>query len=73
MANKESTIQEFIDFFKECDVNGNGLVSTSDFKDVMSEILKYSTDEEIDKLVKEVNFNNEEYINYEKGIRIIMS
>ena len=69
MANKvkdEDSEEEIREAFRVFDKDGNGFVSPTELKHVLSNIGEKLTDDEIDEMIREADVDGDGLINYEE-------
>jgi len=67
------TEEELIEAFKVFDRDGNGLISASELRHVMTNLGEKLTDEEVDEMIREADIDGDGHINYEEFVRMMMA
>ncbi|KAL4310838.1 hypothetical protein GQ457_01G038890 [Hibiscus cannabinus] len=62
-----------VEAFREFDKDHNGFVSVVEFRRTLADIGGKLTDDEVDEMIREVNFDVDGQINYEEFIKFMMS
>jgi calmodulin len=72
--NKETdTEEEVINAFKVFDKEGNGNISTTELRHIMTTLGDKITEEEIDEMLREADIDGDGFINYEEFVRMMMT
>ena len=61
---------QLIEAFKIFDIDGNGLISPAELKQVVGD---QCTDEEVAEMIREVDFDGDGHINYKEFVRMMMA
>ena len=67
------TEEELKEAFKVFDRDGNGFISASELRHVMTNLGEKLTDEEVDEMIREADVDGDGQINYEEFVRMMMS
>jgi len=65
--------EEMIEAFKVFDKDGSGIISTDDLKNIIKSLEENITDQEINELVNEADFDSDGKINYKEFVKETMS
>ena len=65
--------EELREAFKIFDVDGNGFISARDLRQSMTKLGERLSNEEVDEMIREANFDNEGEINIEEFIMMLTS
>ena len=72
--SKETDVEEeVINAFKVLDKDGQGTISTSELKHLMTTQGDKLTEEEVEEMIKEADFDGNGIINYEEFVRMMMT
>jgi calmodulin len=67
------TEEELVEAFKVFDKDSNGFISAVELKHVMTNLGEKLSDEEIDDMVKEADFDGDGQINYKEFVHMVMA
>merc|ERR1712037_542450 len=67
------TEEDLIEAFKIFDKDGNGVISASELKHVMTTLGERLTEEEADEMIKEADMDGDGFINYHEFVKIMMT
>ena len=67
------TEEELIEAFKVFDKDGNGFISAAELKHVIINLGEKLSEEEIEDMVKEADFDGDGQINYKEFVRMVMA
>jgi len=71
--NKEvESEEEIINAFKILDKDGQGVISVTELRHIMTSVGDLLTEEEVDSMIKKADYDANGYINYEEFIRMMM-
>ncbi|XP_064601551.1 calmodulin-A-like isoform X2 [Liolophura sinensis] len=76
MAKRQSEVDEqkdITDAFKVFDRNGDGFISASELRHVMTTLGEQLSDDEVENMIKEADVDGDGMINYEEFIRMMMT
>ena len=76
MANKRNegnTEEELLNAFKIFDKDGNGFISASELRNVMTSLGEKLTEEEIEDLIKEADIDSDGLISYHEFVKMMLS
>ena len=76
MARKTKGIEnenEFLDAFKVFDRDGNGLISATELRHVITNTGDTLTDEQVDEMIREADIDGDGHINYEEFVLMMMA
>lgn len=65
--------EELREAFKVFDVDGNGFIAARDLREAMTKLGERLSNEEVDEMIKEANFDNQGEINIEEFIMMLTS
>ncbi|CAL4248585.1 unnamed protein product [Meganyctiphanes norvegica] len=65
--------EEIREAFKEFDMDGNGFISTSEFRYVINTLGDIISDEEVNGIIQEVDINGDGKIDYEEFVKMMTS
>ena len=65
--------EELKEAFKVFDKDGNGFISASELRHVMTNLGEKLTDEEVDEMIREADVDGDGQINYEEFVKMMMS
>ena len=65
--------EELKEAFKVFDKDGNGFISASELRHVMTNLGEKLTDEEVDEMIREADIDGDGQINYEEFVKMMMS
>ena len=72
--SRETNIEEdVLNAFKVFDKEGNGLISVTELRHIMTTLGEQLTEEEIDDMLKEADNDGDGYINYEEFIKNMLT
>ncbi|KAI8141172.1 hypothetical protein BJV82DRAFT_179078 [Fennellomyces sp. T-0311] len=63
--------QELAETFKVFDVDGNGVISANELRDVMNSIGEKITQAELEQMIQEADINGDGNINYEEFMKML--
>lgn len=70
---KEADSQEEIEeAFKVFDKDGNGYISSTELRHVMTSLGEKLTDEEVDEMIREADVNGDGQINYQEFVKMMV-
>jgi calmodulin len=72
-SKETDTEEEVINAFKVFDKDGNGMISSTELRHVMTTLGDQLTDEEVDEMIREADIDGDGYINYEEFVRMMMA
>lgn len=64
MYSAEESEEELIEAFRVFDKEGTGLITLNELRYIMANLGEKFTDEEFDYMIRDVQFNEEGYLNY---------
>ena len=67
------TEDEIGDAFGVFDKNGDGLITKSELRDVMTDLAESLTDEQLDAMIQEADLDGDGYIDYDEFVKMILS
>lgn len=71
---KEADSQEEIEeAFKVFDKDGNGYISSTELRHVMTSLGEKLTDEEVDEMIREADINGDGQINYQEFVKMMVN
>jgi calmodulin len=71
---KESDIEEeLVEAFRIFDKEGNGLISSSEFRHTMLTLGERLTEDEVDEMIKEADSKGDGFIQYKEFVKIMLS
>lgn len=76
MVKKQGTTDsetEVIEAFRVFDKEGNGLISASELKHVLTTLGEKLTDSEVEEVIKEADVDGNGHINYQNYVKMMMS
>ena len=73
MKDTNEAEEELREAFKVFDKEGNGFLLISDLRKALTELGDKLTEEEVDEMLRELELENDRYINYEEFITILSS
>ena len=65
--------EEIKEAFRVFDKDGNGYISASELRHVMTNLGEKLTDEEVDEMIREADIDGDGQINYEEFVKMMMS
>ena len=65
--------EEVINAFKVLDKDGQGIISSTELRHLMTTLGDKLTEEEVDEMIKEADFDGNGSINYEEFVRMMMT
>lgn len=65
--------EEVINAFKVLDKDGQGTISSTELRHIMTTMGDKLTDEEVDEMINEADFDGNGIINYEEFVRMMMA
>ncbi len=66
-------VDEVIAAFRTFDKDGNGTIPANELKHIMITLGERLTDEEVDEMIKEADFNGDGFIKYEEFVKSMLS
>lgn len=63
--------EEMREAFRVFDKDGNGYISAAELRHIMTNLGEKLTDEEVDEMIKEADFNDDGQVNYEEFVRMM--
>lgn len=72
-SKETDTEEEVINAFRVFDKDGQGLISSSELRHIMTTLGDKLTEEEVDEMIREADIDGDGYINYEEFVRIMMA
>jgi calmodulin len=72
-SKETDTEDEVINAFRVFDKEGNGMISSTELRHVMTTLGDQLTDEEVDEMIREADIDGDGYINYEEFVRMMMA
>ena len=67
------TEEELIEAFRVFDKEGNGLISSSELRHIMTTLGEKLTEEEVDEMMNEADYNGDGFINYQDFVRLMLA
>lgn len=64
--------EEIREAFRVFDKDGNGYISVSELRHVMTNLGEKLSDEEVDEMIKEADMDGDGRVNYEEFVRVMM-
>ncbi len=65
--------EELLEAFKVFDKDGNGFITASELRNVMTSIGEKLTDEEVDEMIREADLDRDGQINHREFVKMMMS
>lgn len=72
-SKETDTEEEVINAFRVFDKDGNGLISSTELRHVMTTIGDRLTEDEVDEMIREADIDGDGFINYEEFVRMMMA
>jgi calmodulin len=72
-SKETDTEEEVINAFRVFDKDGNGLISSTELRHIMTTLGDRLTEEEVDEMIREADIDGDGYINYEEFVRMMMA
>lgn len=73
MKNPADEELELRESFKVFDKNGDGYISASELRHVMTTLGEKLTDDEVDEMIREADIDGDGQVNYEEFVKMMMS
>ena len=65
--------EELMEAFKVFDKDGNGFISAAELRHVMTNLGEKLTEEEVDEMIKEADFDGDGQVNYDEFVKMMMA
>ena len=72
-SKETDTEEEVINAFKVFDKDGQGLISSTELRHIMTTLGDKLADDEVDEMIREADVDGDGFINYEEFVRMMMT